>query len=699
MPLRFAVALSALIGLGGCNLFGSTETVDDYDTSGSMDVSHASDGSQVDMGTGGGDDVGTLPDGAMPDTSNPTGDMSSTPDMTTLDMDCVPRSDQQICSNVSACGTLVGADDGCGGTRDVDCGGCASVAEGCYGNTCVCVETDEELCRRVSAACGSKTATDLCGASRTVDCGSCWFGESCAANACEIVTGGTDYYVATDGADTNPGTMAEPWRHIWHATEVIQAGDTAWVRGGTYTEVDAYFEHAGTAAAPIAIAAYPGETAVIDGDYGFWIDKSYIHVDGFVFRNTPGAVGGENASYVTVSNNVIENPSPHDTPEWAATGFNNLSFLRIIGNDFESWPADLLLYLEASDHVLIADNSFGSADDHAIHADNTSQIALMRNTFTNPIGGGAWFHPDGGTSDGHLIEGNVFDFTDWMAYYDNGTHSLVRRNQVTSTGELAFAFGSWDPGDRWEDGYFVHNTITDANFNNDYDGLAVWFGDDDNVDADFHGGLQVLNNVMWSNHETGDDEVFQLWVAVTASGPPYEPFGGIAVAGNLIDDSRASACASAISAGSLDSGDCPISVEESARADVAWFALNFGQRFFDNISADPLFTAFSPATRNFDLSLGASSPAVDAGVALTTTTAAGSGIDIAVGDPGFFHDDFGGLIARDSIMVGAEPVHVVAINRATSTITVDRNISWSADTPVTLRYRGAGPDAGAIESH
>ena len=44
------------------------------------------------------------------------------------------------------------------------------------------------------------------------------------------------YYVATNGDDGNPGTIEEPFKTIAHAASVMQAGDTCYIRGGTYRE-------------------------------------------------------------------------------------------------------------------------------------------------------------------------------------------------------------------------------------------------------------------------------------------------------------------------------------------------------------------------------------------------------------------------------------------------------------------------------
>src|SRR3569832_130279 len=44
----------------------------------------------------------------------------------------------------------------------------------------------------------------------------------------------TDYYVATTGADSNAGTMAAPFATLQKAVNTAVAGDTVYIRGGTY---------------------------------------------------------------------------------------------------------------------------------------------------------------------------------------------------------------------------------------------------------------------------------------------------------------------------------------------------------------------------------------------------------------------------------------------------------------------------------
>lgn len=106
---------------------------------------------------------------------------------------------------------------------------------------------------------------------------------------------GATYYVATDGADTNPGTLASPWRTLQHAADSLAPGDTVYARGGVYHERVRITKSGTSADGFITFAAYPGETPVMDGA-GFKVkkgwdplvrlrDASYIKFEGFEIRN------------------------------------------------------------------------------------------------------------------------------------------------------------------------------------------------------------------------------------------------------------------------------------------------------------------------------------------------------------------------------------------------------------------------------
>ena len=76
------------------------------------------------------------------------------------------------------------------------------------------------------------------------------------------------YYVATTGSNGGTGAIGDPWKTIQYGVDQLSGGDTLLIRAGTYNEaVSVPAAASGTSGAHTTIAAYTGETVVIDGEY------------------------------------------------------------------------------------------------------------------------------------------------------------------------------------------------------------------------------------------------------------------------------------------------------------------------------------------------------------------------------------------------------------------------------------------------
>ena len=155
-------------------------------------------------------------------------------------------------------------------------------------------------------------------------------GAAIAALLCGIVAPAQakDLYVATDGDDNvsyDSNSINNPWRTILHGVYNLRAGDTLYIRGGTYrpqyTMVvknqtanqqsghpgETMNAESGTANNPIRITSQPGERAIIDcADIGAWLRldaKDYWEISDLDFINTVAVVVlGEDS---TADNNTI----------------------------------------------------------------------------------------------------------------------------------------------------------------------------------------------------------------------------------------------------------------------------------------------------------------------------------------------------------------------------------------------------------
>ncbi|NLF94749.1 MAG: DUF1565 domain-containing protein [Oligosphaeraceae bacterium] len=130
------------------------------------------------------------------------------------------------------------------------------------------------------------------------------------------------FYVSMQGDDRNAGTKSAPFRSLNQALNIVRAGDTVLLRGGSYTE-EVHLRAGGSQGRPITIRNFPGEKVILDGRRiiadGIIIDnKSYIIIDGIYFRefnNSTGAAVRINGGHdITVRRCFADSRSNGYTP-------------------------------------------------------------------------------------------------------------------------------------------------------------------------------------------------------------------------------------------------------------------------------------------------------------------------------------------------------------------------------------------------
>ncbi|MEW6369025.1 MAG: right-handed parallel beta-helix repeat-containing protein [Acidobacteriota bacterium] len=154
---------------------------------------------------------------------------------------------------------------------------------------------------------------------------------------CVAAPEGTVYYVATTGNDSNPGTLASPWRTIQKAADTMVAGDTVYIRAGTYRErVEA--KGSGTDESHrITYSSYAGEKAVIDGkgiDVPEYVGlfhmegKRYVTVSGLTVTNSSYyGINADNCSRIIIQKNITSNTASCGIGVWTC------SYVIVDGND------------------------------------------------------------------------------------------------------------------------------------------------------------------------------------------------------------------------------------------------------------------------------------------------------------------------------------------------------------------------------
>ncbi|MGV8171274.1 MAG: right-handed parallel beta-helix repeat-containing protein [Candidatus Woesearchaeota archaeon] len=120
---------------------------------------------------------------------------------------------------------------------------------------------------------------------------SCNTGYTQSGNTCiPSSSSGKIYYLSPSGNDqTGNGSIARPWFTLNKAWTVVQAGDTVYLRGGTYeiNSVQMLSGKSGTASNMIKILAYPGEKPLITPSSTF-TSTAGIGVEGVNYLHLKG---------------------------------------------------------------------------------------------------------------------------------------------------------------------------------------------------------------------------------------------------------------------------------------------------------------------------------------------------------------------------------------------------------------------------
>ena len=229
------------------------------------------------------------------------------------------------------------------------------------------------------------------------------------------------YFVSPSGSDSNPGTLARPWKTIGKAVSIVKPGDILYVRQGVYNE-KVNFKTSGTATNPILILNYPGENPIIDGKFSIpgsgagllVLSGNYIHASGIEVRNSAydgvqvlgshdivsnmfihhsqkkGILLHEGNNSIVENNRIWWNSIANEYGKgdsWSsgisATG-GGITYAVIRRNHvWENWGQGINTYL--SDHITIEDNIVHDSFSNNISIHDATNILCQRNLiYTNP---------------------------------------------------------------------------------------------------------------------------------------------------------------------------------------------------------------------------------------------------------------------------------------------------------------------------
>lgn len=282
-----------------------------------------------------------------------------------------------------------------------------------------------------------------------------------------VTANGTIKYMATTGSNSNSGTIGSPWLTIEYSVSQLSAGDTLYIRGGTYYSTKAssavnrfqISSKTGNPGAWYYILNYPGEQPVFncgdvyvagtagDGPVGLKVnDCSYIHIRGIKIERLD-----QNPAGINTPAGVIL----YNTPNFKLEGMW-VDDIEGYGYYFQGGSSDgLVLNCDAS-RLIDLYTGLGGANGFNITGGDASTDIVFKKCR-------AWYCSDDGF-DNYSVSG-VFTYDSCWAFW-NGYYP----NTWTTAGDgMGFKLGPSPEGQESNTLRYVFNCLATANRLNGFD--------------------------------------------------------------------------------------------------------------------------------------------------------------------------------------------------------------------------------------
>lgn len=506
--------------------------------------------------------------------------------------------------------------------------------------------------------------------------------------------GTTAYFVDTGSVgglcdDSGPGTLTQPWCTLSKANSTLVAGDTVYLRKGTYQGETIQPSNSGMSISQrITYAAYQSEEVILTGSvYCVRLQgNSYITILGLRLMDCERNIYLQGASHNNIGYCEIDTPMGPTT--WAGSRiYEGSRFNRIYRNVFSRYGSEAYYgggyqdygcnldigndnTVDESDHNLIMGNTFFHGGHHILGVYSSYNV-IRENTFHNEewydchrtdIGGLCGNRnvilntsgPDGNVR--NVIQGNWIVFAGVPPDQDSSAglslrtqYNIVRRNVFYHNDSAGITLSN-DGGN--------HN---DASNNFIYNNVL------------YHNGYMLLDD--WNPRKTG------MMLARWQDTVSYNSMTGVAIKNNIFHANQLHAIV--------------FYYVNEAEQDVAHNWEEEGDPLFVSLGAQPSPSDFE----TYDFHLQPGSPCRDNGGHLTRATGSGdNSTSMTVEDAGYFSDGHG-LVGGDMIQLEGQSLAAVitAVDYDTHTLTLASPLTWAPGIGVSLAYLGEAPDQGAYE--
>jgi hypothetical protein len=285
-------------------------------------------------------------------------------------------------------------------------------------------------------------------------------------------------FVATNGSDSNPGTQTQPLLTIQRAHDLVQAGGTIAVRGGTYRpSVTIKITKNGSSSQPITLTNFNNERVIIDGENMPFTPGA---VDSTIPRADRGALHVEGDWWRFIGLEIINGP-------YGIFGVdtNNGRYERLITHD--NYESGLHLQGASAGNQIINLDSFNNRDPRN-NGESADGLAIKEGSGSGNVVRGArlWFNSDDGFDAWEFLSPITIENS---VAYGNGFN---RWNIPNYSGDgNGFKLGGGDV-----DMPAAHVTRNSMAWDNSAGGF---------IDNGNPGALLLDHNTAWSNDGTGFD--------------------------------------------------------------------------------------------------------------------------------------------------------------------------------------------------
>jgi parallel beta-helix repeat protein len=303
------------------------------------------------------------------------------------------------------------------------------------------------------------------------------------------------YYAATTGSDSNTGTLDSPFRTISKGISRLSAGDTVYIRAGSYGETINIPIPSGTSFTnAVTISSYPGETVILRG-FGFNSGESYIIVNGLT-------LDAQKASGQPL---YISRGSHH--LRFTNCDIKNGTFGGVVTATPQGGPVPgFLEFINCKVH----DNGTAPRTDHGFYLQSSNNLIDGCEVYNNAAYG-IQLQPSGSTASGNVVRNN----------------RVHHNSRVGEGGGIVIGTGTQN--------VLSYNNIVYSN-----GGYAA-------IQVNGNSGAKIYNNTVYGNSAEYGIQYFNnsnLAIRnniVYASGPSFGDFAGntgVILSNNMISDPK-----------------------------------------------------------------------------------------------------------------------------------------------------------------